>query len=516
MSGAMSPDHRSHSPAGVATPVLQDIVRATLSPLSPAGSARASPRPSLDIGRTSFDTSRRSFDINQDNRRPSFDRGRSASKKKHLNRDDLDDKSPLGKEQGSSDSFVHSVGRETESTDAMDSSDGTHASASQILNRSDVFQSPTIHRLHQQSASQKTNDDGPNSRRRSEEGARPKIAGADIRVHPPSRSQTLQTAQKQPIPNFGDGPSDMEKRGPLRPAVEGHSSSPSLQELVKAGSYPLQRAAGFAGYLKNRSKRMSNLLAAESMGYIEKVSGMWTGARRHYDDPPGLTPDEASGDIADEEDAMEHGDRFRAHFALQPTEKLQATYFGYLHRVLPLYGKIYISNRSFCFRSLLPGTRTKMILPLKDIENVDKEKGFRFGYSGLVIVIRGHEELFFEFGQAETRDDCAVTLLQSLETVRFLQESGLLSQQEKVNIDAAKAEHRMLQEARQEGHNEHDLKLPQSATESRRLRPHSSKYHAEKLTGLQLILPKYPRYCSMIHGRQSSTSSQPSHYALLV
>ena len=103
-----------------------------------------------------------------------------------------------------------------------------------------------------------------------------------------------------------------------------------------------------------------------------------------------------------------------------------------------------------------------MILPLKDIENVDKEKGFRFGYSGLVIVIRGHEELFFEFGQPETRDDCAVTLLDRLESVRFLQESGILSQEDREDAEAAKAEHQMLQEARQDGHNEHDLKLPDS------------------------------------------------------
>jgi sterol 3beta-glucosyltransferase len=79
-----------------------------------------------------------------------------------------------------------------------------------------------------------------------------------------------------------------------------------------------------------------------------------------------------------------------------------------------------------------------MILPLKDIENVDKEKGFRFGYSGLVIVIRGHEELFFEFGQPETRDDCAVTLLDRLESVRFLQESGILSQEDREDAEAAK------------------------------------------------------------------------------
>lgn len=61
-----------------------------------------------------------------------------------------------------------------------------------------------------------------------------------------------------------------------------------------------------------------------------------------------------------------------------------------------------------------------MILPLLDVENVDKEKGFRFGYSGLVIVVRGHEELFFEFSRPDARDDCAVTLLRGLHTDAIL------------------------------------------------------------------------------------------------
>lgn len=112
-----------------------------------------------------------------------------------------------------------------------------------------------------------------------------------------------------------------------------------------------------------------------------------------------------------------------------------------------------------------------MILPLKDIENVDKEKGFRFGYSGLVVVIRGHEELFFEFGHVETRDDCAVTLLQNLETVRYLRESGVLSEEEKESAEAAKAEHQSLQEARKGVHSEHDLKLPKTADTARKLAP---------------------------------------------
>jgi len=214
------------------------------------------------------------------------------------------------------------------------------------------------------------------------------------------------------------------------------------------GAYPLQRAGAFAVYLNNTSRKMSSLLASESMGYVEKVSGMWKGGRKHYEQPVGLKTDE---DDDEEDESGKHAnanDRFRAHFMLPETERLQSTYFGHLFRVLPLYGKIYISDKHFCFRSLLPGTRTKLILPLKDIENVDKEKGFTFGYSGLVLVVRGHEELFFEFNKADLRDDCTVTLLRSLEATRYLKESGLLQQEEKEIEESARAERDALKEER--------------------------------------------------------------------
>src|SRR3954451_21702570 len=244
--------------------------------------------------------------------------------------------------------------------------------------------------------------------------------------------------------------------------AEPSASAPTLQSIVKAGAYPLQRAAGFAGYLNKHSKRMSTLLDSESMGYVEKVSGMWKGGKKHYDEPPGIAPEDELFDDGDDEQTAGSGDRFRDHFALPATEKLQAAYFGYLHRVLPLCGKIYISDRSFCFRSLLPGTRTKLILPLKDVENVDKEKGFRFGYSGLVVVIRGHEELFFEFPREETRDDCTITLLQNVEANRYLRESSLLDREEDVNAQVAAAERDALQQARMDGYAEHEIKMPKT------------------------------------------------------
>ncbi|KAL9111531.1 MAG: hypothetical protein Q9227_004019 [Pyrenula ochraceoflavens] len=448
----MSPGSRVASSS-----LLKDSVRATLMPHSPADSGRSSPRPSGEWGRSSREWGRSSRDLMRPDLdsnvygRASFDRGRRSGSTSRLTMQSRPvGKSPAPKQQSSSDSYVQSVEQETESSLVLNSATDTRDSASQILERSDVFHSPTINRLRPSPTSSKF-------RRHSEDTARSFSPRADIKVHPPSRAHTgTDSLKSRPkamkSPPLGSDPGDS---GQL-------PRSNSLQDILKSGSFPLQRAAGFAGYLKNTSKRMSNLLATESMGYLEKVSGMWQGGRRHYGENEDVLPDNGMLDPEDVEASVGHGDRFRTHFALPKSEKLQATYFGYLNRVLPLYGKIYVSDRKFCFRSLLPGTRTKMILPLKDIETVHKEKGFRFGYHGLVLVIKGYEELFFEFNNADSRDDCAVTLHESLENVKSLLESGLLAAEEQEDADVAKAENELLQEARRDGQTAHDLELPTS------------------------------------------------------
>ena len=58
-----------------------------------------------------------------------------------------------------------------------------------------------------------------------------------------------------------------------------------------------------------------------------------------------------------------------------------------------------------------------MVLPLSDVETCYKEKGFRFGYFVLVVVIHGHEELFFEFSTEVARDDIERILLKLLDAV---------------------------------------------------------------------------------------------------
>ncbi|KAK4185650.1 family 1 putative glycosyltransferase [Podospora australis] len=398
-------------------------IKSTLSPVSPGLPSPGGGRPSIDGPRTSFDGfrpfGRRSLDASQDLRRASprrsFSDGRRSLSKNHL-ADSIADQ----EKQESSDSYVQSLEDPSQASYSalVASGSSEDPSASQILRGSDVFHNPTIQRS--------------TSARRAQ----------------PSAPGTVKLSSKRAAGQKADAVEG-----------EGNPTTPTLQSIAAMSAFPFKRANAFMGYLDQQSRRMSNLLATESMGYVEKVSGMWKGGKKHYDDPAGLRTDEEDTED-DPEERANHEARFREHFALPESEKLQAAYFGHMMRVLPLYGKIYIGNRHFCFRSLLPGTRTKLVLPLKDIENVDKEKGFRFGYAGLVVVIRGHEELFFEFNKAEIRDDCSITVLQSLEATRYLRDSTLLDREEDEVAQAAAAERDALKGARSEEFADHQIELP--------------------------------------------------------
>ncbi|ODV91374.1 glycosyltransferase family 1 protein [Tortispora caseinolytica NRRL Y-17796] len=167
------------------------------------------------------------------------------------------------------------------------------------------------------------------------------------------------------------------------------------------------------GLVKDGS-RIANYLIPNPLTYIGKVSEMWTAPAKHFDS----SELQRSDDLVDTADLEASAQRFRDYFNLTDKEQLIASYFAHLHRLLPMYGKVYLSTNYFCYRSLLPGTNTKMVLPLKDIETIDRERGFRFGYSGLVIVIHGFEEVFFEFGSQANRDDCEVQTLRAIDELR--------------------------------------------------------------------------------------------------
>ncbi|KAI1347878.1 glycosyltransferase family 1 protein [Xylaria sp. FL0043] len=417
------------------SPNIHENVKATLSPRSSRTPRDSSPRFSVDVPHNPLRQSRRRGSPDLDSPTDVDHSRRSFSGRQSLGKSQYDSAASHDNHEFS-DSYVQSL--EDHSVSALVASSNEDPSGSQILRGSEVFHRPIIR--------QSNSTSGAGAIQPSDEA--------------PAQRQLLETSQQlHHAITAGHVDDSVSEERPDR------ATTPTLQNLAKMGTYPLQRAGILANYLNQTSRRMSNLLATESMGYVEKVSGMWKGGRKHYHEMPGLKTDDAaddenSGDGKHATDMV----RFRTHFALPQSEKLQATYFGYLIRVLPLYGKIYISDRHFCFRSLLPGTRTKLILPLKDIETADKEMGFRFGYSGLVVVIRGHEELFFEFSQVDVRDDCAVTLLQSLERTRYLRETGQLEEDSPEEGDEALAERDALDEARLRDGNEHELRMPREAS----------------------------------------------------
>lgn len=136
----------------------------------------------------------------------------------------------------------------------------------------------------------------------------------------------------------------------------------------------------------------------------------------HYDEKNSL--ERGSEDewfVSDSKERKIATDKFRTRFSLGENDKLISAYPAYLLRSIPIYGKFYLGSSNLCYRSTIPGTHTLMILPYSHIENVYKETGFKFGYYGLVVVIHGHEELFFEFSSIEARDDCEYLLLRQLD-----------------------------------------------------------------------------------------------------
>ena len=232
---------------------------------------------------------------------------------------------------------------------------------------------------------------------------------------------------------------------------------PSSGRSMRAIAAPLQHAFTLAGVVRDQGKRMSSYLSSSPKSYYDKFSGAIVGGKHHYSEADGMNTDDRVPDPEDDLDTAEHERRFQQHFSLPETERLRAVFYCWLHRVLPLYGKIYVSDRRFCFRSLLYGTRTKLVVPFRDIDNLCKEKGFRWGYPGMVLIIRGHEELFFDFSSNDLRDDCVVTVFRGLDVSRAALESVIFTKEEELEAESAAAEHELLRDALKDKHApEHD------------------------------------------------------------
>jgi sterol 3beta-glucosyltransferase len=331
------------------TPRITENVRATLSPLPAPHVGRpviseASVRSSADAPRKSWDV-RRSMDASCTLRRPSHEARRSFSgRSDKQSRGRAADRSPLSP-TADTESGTLSLEPGTESSAAIQSMDDSSASASQLLNRSDVFHAPAKY-----SPDVSLSEQSEQAARHSQDTTRSSGIGQRHNLH----NRPSKRPNNAPPPGSTDLEEDTDP-GQVPPRLS--NSSTALQELA---SYPLQKASGIAGFLRTRSKKMGNLLATESMGYYEKVSGMLAGGRKHYNTADGLEPHDQVHGFEDEEDSAKAAENFRDHFAFPDTELLQSSFFASLQRMLPNYGKIYISGRYFCFRSLMPTSKTKV------------------------------------------------------------------------------------------------------------------------------------------------------------
>ncbi|KAL9935558.1 hypothetical protein V8E36_005906 [Tilletia maclaganii] len=63
------------------------------------------------------------------------------------------------------------------------------------------------------------------------------------------------------------------------------------------------------------------------------------------------------------------------------------------------------------------GGRTLMMLPLVDIIGVASNRAYRYGHWGMVVMIRGHEEIFFEFSSVNEQKLCISTIEHQIETL---------------------------------------------------------------------------------------------------
>jgi len=177
-------------------------------------------------------------------------------------------------------------------------------------------------------------------------------------IQPVYRSAEIGVAlsQNRPLSQHGES-SLLQSSDDVRPTLNTYDSSTSLY----------QKATGIAGFVKSQSKRVGNLLANESYTYYDKAYGMWRGEKTRYDDSEDV--DSSYEHPPNDQAIREHNERFRSHFSLPRSEKLQATYYCYLSRTVPCYGKMYMGITRICFRSLLPPFRTKVSHNLRETKD---------------------------------------------------------------------------------------------------------------------------------------------------
>lgn len=187
-----------------------------------------------------------------------------------------------------------------------------------------------------------------------------------------------------------------------------HNTSDGIHAIAKSLPTRLVREQWSTQPLQDKVIEASEKASKESSDAIDDDMGSSI-----YSNFSVLEESEAAAADRQKEESMkeqESLEQFRSCFSLPDEEELLHHTSTNLYRILPVSGRLFVSTNYVCFRSSRLATktigRTMMILPRKEIISVAKNNAVQYGRHGLVIIVRGHEELFFEFISTHRRDQC--------------------------------------------------------------------------------------------------------------
>lgn len=140
---------------------------------------------------------------------------------------------------------------------------------------------------------------------------------------------------------------------------------------------------------------------------------------------------------------------FHEQFCASEDERLLKVFPTFHVKGVPTHGDLFLSEDRICFKSNTLAFKSRIVLPLDDIERVQRNNGFTFAASGVVLLIRAHEDLFLEFTHATDRDQFIEFIngaIANLKTRRLLREDKEASKNE--YRDMERQEYIRLEQAR--------------------------------------------------------------------
>ncbi|PWN52669.1 hypothetical protein IE53DRAFT_384854 [Violaceomyces palustris] len=104
-------------------------------------------------------------------------------------------------------------------------------------------------------------------------------------------------------------------------------------------------------------------------------------------------------------------------FALPPQPNELKIVKADIVRTIPSHGTLAIGLDHLCFwrRAIAAVRDMKVKIPLADLQGVDKSRSFRWHYHGMVLHIRAHPDLYFEFYSRTNRDSVMALLRKAIE-----------------------------------------------------------------------------------------------------